>query len=294
MRDRLQELRQRAKETELTTDNESEKLKQTRGNVAFKHQVIIFENEPVILDFLAYTHGIKDEINELRNDVKKLSEQSNASVLFTRRFSIIKKDSSNLNKCIKVRAASIHKQLDSLSNDVKRSIAEFGEDAVVSRVKRAQYSFMFEQYRMTMFQINTVLITKQESCKKFMQRQLDVFGKEVSEEELNIMVEHNKWDIFNENYLSDLKITKRRMSEIELRHKELISLENQIKELKDLFVQSSLLVQEQGDLLNNIERATMNTKEYIEKSKDEITQAGKYAKQSLCRQCCCWCFTCCL
>lgn len=294
MRDRLQELRQRAKESELTTDYESEKLEQTRGNVAFKHQVIIFENEPVILDFLAYAHGIKDEINELRNDIKKLSEQSTASVLFSRRFSIIKKDSSNLNKCLKVRAASIHKQLDSLSNDAKQSMAEFGEDAVISRVKRAQYSFMFKQYQMAIFKINTVLINKQESCKKFMQRQFEVIGKEVSEEELNIMVEHSKWGIFNENYLSDIKITKRRMSEIGLRHKELISLENQIKELQDMFVQISFMVQEQGDFVNNIARTTMNTKEYIVKSKDKITQAAKYRKQSQCRQCCCWCFTCCL
>ncbi|XP_051870626.1 syntaxin-19 [Pristis pectinata] len=294
MRDRLEELRKQAKEAELTTDNESKKTKQTGGNVAFKKQIIIFEKEPVILIFLVHAEGIKDEINELRNDIKKLSEQSTTTVLFTRRFSIIKKDSSNLIKNLKVRAESIHKQLDSLSKDAKQSEAEFGEDAVVSRIKRAQYSLLFQQYQMAMLEFNTVLTNKQEICKKFMQRQLEVIGKEVSEEELNNMVEHDKWYVFNENFLTDLKITKQHMSEIEFRHKELISLENQIKELQDLFVQISLLVQEQGDFLNNIERATLNTKEYTEKSKDKIKQAGKYIKQSLCRKLCCWCFTCCI
>ncbi|XP_069748472.1 syntaxin-19-like [Narcine bancroftii] len=294
MRDRLRELRQWAKETELSTDNARGKTKQNEVNVTFKQQVIIFENEPVILNFLAYTQGIQNDINELKNYIKKLCDQSTATVLFTRRFSIIKKDSSNLIKGLKVRAESIHKQLNSLSKDAKESEEECGKDAVVSRIKKAQYSMLFKQYQMAMLEFNTVLTNKQEICKKFMQRQLEVIGKETSEEELNNMVEHNKWYVFNENFLSDIKITKQHVSEIEFCHKELISLENQIKELQDLFVQISLLVKEQSDSLNNIERAMLNTKEYTEESKDVINQARKYAKQSLCTKLCCWCFTCCI
>uniref|UniRef100_UPI00398E6D9F syntaxin-19 n=1 Tax=Pristiophorus japonicus TaxID=55135 RepID=UPI00398E6D9F len=294
MKDRLQELRQRAKEAELKKNNDGEESKQTEDSIVFKQQAIIFEKEPVMENFLLGAQRIQDEINELNNDIKKLSQQSTTIMPSTRRFSIIKKDSSNLIKDLKVQAESIHKHLDTLSKDTKQSEAEAGMDAINSRMKRAQYSMLFKQYLVAMSEFNTVLTKKQENCKKFIQRQLEVVGKVVSEEELNNMVEHDKWNVFNENFLSDIKITKGHLSEIEYRHKELISLENQIKELQDLFVQISLLVQEQGDFLNNIERAVLNTKEYTEKGRDEIKLAVKYTKKSVCRKLCCWCFPCCI
>ncbi|XP_067896706.1 syntaxin-19-like [Heterodontus francisci] len=293
MRDRLQELRQRAKEIELKTNNEGEENKQTEECADFKQQAIIFEKEPVTENVLLGAQRIQDEINELNNDIKKLSQQGTI-MPSTRRFSIIKKDSSNLIKDLKVRAESIHKHLDTLSKDTQQSEAEAGVDAIISRMKRTQYSMLFKQYQVAMSEFNTVLNKKQENCKKFIQCQLEVVGKVVSEEELNNMVEHNKWYVFNENFLSDVKITKGHLSEIENRHKELISLQNQIKELQDLFVQISLLVQEQGDFLNNIERAVLNTKEYTEKGRDEIKLAVKYTKKNLCRKLCCWCFPCCI
>ncbi|XP_043556726.1 syntaxin-19 [Chiloscyllium plagiosum] len=292
MKDRLQELRQRAKEAELKTGNEGEESKQTEDSIYFKQQAIIFEKEPVMENFLLGAQKIQDEINELNNDVKKLSQQS-TTMASTRRFSIIKKDSSNLVKEIKLQAESIHKHLDTLSKDAQQSEAEAGEDAIISRMKRTQYLMLLKQYQTGMSDFNTVLNTKQENCKKFIQRQLEVVGKEVSEEELNNMVEHDKWYVFNENFLSDVKITKGHLSEIETRHKELINLENQIKELQDLFVQISVLVHEQGDFLNNIERAVLNTKEYTEKGKDDIKLAVKLTKKNLCRKLCCWCFPCC-
>ncbi|XP_067848933.1 syntaxin-19 [Heptranchias perlo] len=293
MRDRLQELRQRAKEAELIKKaNEGQASKQTEDSIVFKQQAIIFEKEPVMENFLLGAQRIQDEINELNSDIKKLSQQSTTIMPSTRRFSIIKKDNSNLIKDLKVRAESIHKHLDTFSKDIKQSEADVGVDAIISRIKRTQYSMLFKQYQVAMSEFNTVLTKKQENCKKFIQRQLEVVGKEVSEEELNNMVEHDKWYVFNENFLSDVKITKGHLSEIEHRHKELISLENQIKELQDLFLQVSLLLQEQGDFLNNIERAVLNAKEYTEKGRDEIKLAVKYTKKNLCRKLCCWCFPC--
>ncbi|XP_038658118.1 syntaxin-19 [Scyliorhinus canicula] len=292
MRDRLQELRQRAKEAGLKISNEGEESKQTEDSIDFKQQAIIFEKEPVIEDFLLGTQRIQDEINELNNEIKKLSQQS-TTMPFTRRFSIVKKDNFNLIKDIKVRAESIQKRLDILSKDMQQAEAEAGVDAIISRMKRTQYSILFKQYQVAMSDFNAVLNKKQENCKKFIQRQLEVIGKEVSEEEVNNMVEHDKWYVFNENFLSDVKITKGHLNEIENRHKELINLENQIKELQDLFVQISLLVQEQGDFLNNIERAVLSTKEYTEKGSDEIRLAVKFRKNNPCRKLCCWCFPCC-
>ena len=66
---------------------------------------------------------------------------------------------------------------------------------------------------------NTGLLAKQERCKHFIIRQLEVSGREVTEEEVNDMVATGKWEVFNENLLNDARITRSQLSEIEQRHK---------------------------------------------------------------------------
>ncbi len=70
-----------------------------------------------------------------------------------------------------------------------------------------------------MLQYNEGLLTKQERCKHFIIRQLEVSGRDVTEEEVNEMVATGKWEVFNENLLNDARITRSQLSEIEQRHK---------------------------------------------------------------------------
>lgn len=74
-------------------------------------------------------------------------------------------------------------------------------------------------YVQVMRRYNEGLLTKQECCKHFIIRQLEVSGRDVTEEEVNEMVTTGKWEVFNENLLNDAKITRSQLSEIELRHK---------------------------------------------------------------------------
>lgn len=74
-------------------------------------------------------------------------------------------------------------------------------------------------YVQVMLQYNEGLLTKQERCKHFIIRQLEVSGRDVTEEEVNEMVATGKWEVFNENLLNDARITRSQLSEIEQRHK---------------------------------------------------------------------------
>lgn len=70
-----------------------------------------------------------------------------------------------------------------------------------------------------MLQHNEGLLSKQERCKHFIIRQLEVSGRDVTEEEVNEMVATGNWEVFNENLLNDERITRSQLSEIEQRHK---------------------------------------------------------------------------
>lgn len=82
------------------------------------------------------------------------------------------------------------------------------------------FHFLFcYNYFQVMRQYNEGLLTKQDRCKHFIMRQLEILEKNVTEEEVNEMVATGNWEVFNENLLNDVRITRSQLSEIEQRHR---------------------------------------------------------------------------
>ncbi|NXT73096.1 STX19 protein, partial [Zapornia atra] len=290
MRDRLQELKLKAKELQVAGENNGATVQEEEEE--FEQQAIIYEKEPITERHLHEIQKLQNEINNLVEEVHKFSQQQKSLVSSMRRFSVLKKE-SNIAREIKIQAEHIRKCLDELSRTVKKAENEHGPSRATVRILAYQYSFLSQRYLNAMLSYNDAITAKQEKCRRFIVRQLEVAGKEVSEEEVNDMLQQGKWEIFNENLLTEVKITKAQLSEIEQRHKELVKLESQIKDLKELFIQISALVEEQGEMINNIEMSMNNTQEYTQVSKEKFGLAVKYRKRNPCKAICCWCCLCC-
>ncbi|XP_043847013.1 syntaxin-19 [Dromiciops gliroides] len=291
MKDRLQELKQRAKEFELSTNSHKKSTIEIEEHEEFSQLAIIYEREPIAQRYLHGIQRLQESINNLADDVQKFGQQQKRLVASMRRFSLLKKESS-LTKEMKTQAENINRGLNDLLKEIKKSETENGPSSAITRILKSQYAAMFQQFQDTMFIYNDTIATKQEKCKTFIIRQLEVAGKDVSEEEVNDMLQQGKWEVFNESLLTEINITKVQLSEIEQRHKELINLENQIKDLRDLFIQISCLVEEQGESINNIEKTINDAQEYCNKTKEQFKLAVKYRKRNPCTVLCCWCCPC--
>lgn len=289
MKDRLQELKQKTKEIELSRD--SQVFAEEEQGVLVQ-QAVIYEREPVAERHLHEIHKLQENINSFVDDVHRFGQQQKSLVASMRRFSLLKRDST-ITKEIKLQAEHINRALGDVVREVKKSEVENGPSSVITRILKSQYAAMFRRFQQTMFLYNNTIALKQEKCKTFIVRQLEVAGKEVSEEEVNDMLHHGKWEVFNESLLTETSMTKAQLSEIEQRHKELVNLENQVKDLRDLFIQISLLVEEQGESINNIEVMVNSTKDYVNNTKEKFGLAVKYKRKSPCRALCCCCCPCC-
>ncbi|XP_066097205.1 syntaxin-19 [Saccopteryx bilineata] len=291
MKDRLQELKQRTKEFELSRDRQvSTTEAEEQGR--FLQQAVIYEREPVAEGHLYETLKLQESLNNLTDDVRKFGQQQKSLVASMRRFSLLKRE-SGIAKEIKIQAEHIKKGLDDLLKEAKNSEAESGPSSVITRILKYQHAAMSHHFRQTMLMHNDTIAAKQEKCKTFIFRQLEVAGKELPEEAVNDMLHQGKWEVFNESLLTETSITKAQLSEIEQRHKELVNLENQIKDLRELFIQIFLLVEEQGESINNIEMIVNGTKEYVNTTKEKFGLAVRYKKRNPCRVLCCWCCPCC-
>lgn len=290
MKDRLQELKQKTKEIELS--QESRVFPEAEEHGVLVQQAVIYEREPVAERHLHEIQKLQETINSFAEDVQSFGQQQKSLVASMRRFSLLKRDST-IAKEIKIQAEHINRVLGDLVKEVKKSEVENGPSSVVTRILQSQHAAMFRHFQQSMFLYNETIASKQEKCKTFIVRQLEVAGKEVSEEEVNDMLHHGKWEVFNESLLTETSITKAQLSEIEQRHKELVSLENQVKDLRDLFIQISLLVEEQGESINNIEVMVTSTKDYVINTKEKFGLAVKYKRRNPCRALCCCCCPCC-
>lgn len=294
MRDRLAELQQTAQDfseaaSESTNPFSAEGDNDDSAVVGvITPQAVVFEEEPIIENFLSEAQQIRDDITALEIEVLKFTQQQKTLVATMRRFSVMKKESS-ITRDIKLQAESLHRRLDALSKQVQRTEDQQGPTAVTTRIQRSQHAALYRKFQQVMLQYNEGLLTKQERCKHFIIRQLEVSGREVTEEEVNEMVATGKWEVFNENLLNDARITRSQLSEIEQRHKELLSLENNLKELRDLFMDIFMLVEEQGILIDHIQTNVEQTQDYVAVSNEKFKLAARYKRKNPLRQLCCCC-----
>uniref|UniRef100_A0A3B4Z5S9 Syntaxin-2-like n=1 Tax=Stegastes partitus TaxID=144197 RepID=A0A3B4Z5S9_9TELE len=121
-------------------------------------------------------------------------------------------------------------------------------------------------------------ISFREKCKAQIQRQLEIVDKVTTDEELEEMLHRDNLTIFISDINSDARISSQALNEIECRHQDIMCLESSIKELHEIFLDTAMLLEMQGDLINNIEKHVTSAAEYVDAATTETEDAVTYKK----------------
>uniref|UniRef100_A0A8C8GNT1 t-SNARE coiled-coil homology domain-containing protein n=1 Tax=Oncorhynchus tshawytscha TaxID=74940 RepID=A0A8C8GNT1_ONCTS len=143
-----------------------------------------------------------------------------------------------------------------------------------------QHTVLSRKFVEVMSQYNKTQVSFRERSKGRIQRQLEITGRVTSNEELEDMLESGNPSIFTSDIISDSQVTRQALNEIVSRHQDIIRLESSIKELHAMFMDMAMLVENQGDMVNNIENNVSNAAEYIGRAKEETKKAVRYQKKS--------------
>ncbi|KAJ0068025.1 hypothetical protein NL108_015092, partial [Boleophthalmus pectinirostris] len=190
----------------------------------------------------------KDQLAALTNDIK-----GNANVVRTK---------------LKTMEQSMPKD-----DVVNRSSVDF-------RIQKTQHTVLSRKFVEVMTQYNETQVSFRERSKGRIQRQLEITGRVTTNEELEDMLESGNPTIFTSDIIMDSQITHEALNEIESRHQDIIRLETSIRELHTMFMDMAMLVETQGDMVNNIEKNVANAAEYICRAKEETKKAVRYQKRS--------------
>ncbi|XP_060032236.1 syntaxin-3 isoform X4 [Erinaceus europaeus] len=222
-------------------------------------------------------------IEETRLNIDKISEHVEEA---KKLYSIIlsapipepktKDDLELLTVEIKKRANNVRNKLKSMERHIEEDEVRSSADL---RIRKSQHSVLSRKFVEVMTKYNEAQVDFRERSKGRIQRQLEITGKKTTDEELEEMLESGNPAIFTSGII-DSQISKQALSEIEGRHKDIVRLESSIKELHDMFMDIAMLVENQGEMLDNIELNVMHTVDHVEKARDETKRAVKYQGQA--------------
>lgn len=149
---------------------------------------------------------------------------------------------------------------------------------VIQRIQRNQYSHLTRWFSEVMRSYHKTQVSFREKCKAQIQRQLEIVDKMTTDEELEEMLYRDDLTLFISDIKCDAEISSQALTEIECRHRDIICLESSIKELHEVFVDTAMLLEVQGELINNIEKNVTSASEYVDTSKEETNKAVTYKK----------------
>jgi t-SNARE complex subunit (syntaxin) len=120
------------------------------------------------------------------------------------------------------------------------------------------------------------------------ERQYKIVKPDATQEEIDAALESGNTEVFA-NQILDTKrheMAKDALAYIENKHKDILRLEQSIQELHQLFLDMAILVEAQGELIDQIE---FNVSQSVAFTRDAVTQlqkANKEQKKSRKKMCC--------
>lgn len=285
MRDRLTHLHQVETDPEglspVELDNLSEAEAEAEAAAA---------SHPDLDGVLQEAQKIRLEIQQIQNDISELKDVNYQTLNKTSDPVATKRESNAIGADIKRRAEAVLQQLHMMNNLRGELEAERGSSDPTARIARTQYQCLTGALREVMFSYNDAELSHREACKRQIQRQMEVVGREVSTEELEEVMESGEFNVFCPQV--EGKTARSALVQIESRHRELVELEKRIEGIQELFLDVAVLTGEQGAAVNNIQKNVQNTEVITQEAIAQLERAKTSDKNNPFKKMFCGCFPC--
>ena len=220
---------------------------------------ISIEDRPQLLmeDFFNEVDNLDSELDIVRDHLQQVSKAYNDFITTP---SVTEDKREALEKMISIIQNSA-KRVRTTLKDLEAAI-EKDNHSVEFRIKQTQINALSNRLVSLMSEYNTMQVDYREKCKARIARQLEITGKTTTEDEIEEMLEQGDLNVFTHGMMMDSKEAKKALKAIEQRYDDILKLEKSIKELHEMFHDLALLVESQGEMLDNIEHTTLNTVNY--------------------------------
>ncbi|XP_044259973.1 syntaxin-1A-like isoform X1 [Tribolium madens] len=255
VKDRLNELKQQKSEkneknknttieiennsTQNDTEDKNKKLRQT------------FERAGVIVQWI-------EQIENNNQDIR----------VYLRRLEDIKNNQKDVDEKLNSffqNNKSVAQQLTSKLREVDKELSEIKSESAENKIKTIQYNTSKKRFEKAFLDNNQLLENYKSIQKAIIKSQLQARGYfQVTDEEVALLLEEGTdIQVFTENILAETAEAKRILADVEERHQKLLQIERMLTEVRDLFIQMSILIDSQQELVDRIEYQAQSATDYI-------------------------------
>ena len=233
------------------------------------------------------------ETEALGQDIGKIEKATfEVKQLFRRTLEADEGDASDRDRAEKVcentvkLSQAIRSRLRALGEKNREFKAQYGGRTGELRLRVTQHQALAKRFMATMEEWENVNDSYHEESKKVLEGKLRVLKPELGDEEISRAVRDGDETILTQISTGDLNRAHAAIEDLRNRTRDIKRLEESIVSLHQLFVDMQIMVETQGELLNNVEFEIGETRNQTQNAHAELIQARAHQKSAAKKKCC--------
>jgi len=248
---------------------------------------LMAETEEFMKEFFEDVGQIKQGMGHIRKNIKAIEDTYGQSLVAVG-LEQGSKSSQDLERLIdetNLAATDVRNRLKEMDQENKKLDKEKG--SAQQRIRTNMHGTLTRKFLDLMAEYQEVQTKFRNKFKERVERQYRIVKPDATQEEIEEALESGNTQVFESELLGKRHDeAKNALNYIENRHRDIIRLEQSIKELHQLFLEMSILVEGQGELIDQIEFNVMSSVAYIKGGVKSLQDANKYQKKSRKKLCC--------
>jgi len=274
VRDRLAELQENAKHIKPSDleEGETTPLKQKDKKMSASQ-----------IDFLEALQELHEDIEQVQKnvaDIGKLHKKILNSVKSDPKIKEELDDKNHSNKKltqrIRIKLKEEQAKVDSKKSQTNLSSRE--EEDI--KIRQNQINSQSRRYHGLLNEYMTCQSQFHEDSKKQFIRQCQITGTQKTNQEIEELLDNDPsgaLEMFSGSILQDTQAAKDKLLAVQERHGEFMKIEKQLEELRDMFIELSILVHEQGENVDNVAYNVQNSEVKIQGGTKHFFKAKELA-----------------
>jgi len=230
-------------------------------------------------EFFEQVEEIRTNIEKIAANVEEVKKKHSAILSAPQPDDKDKEELEELMAEIKKTANKVRGKLKVIEQNIEQE-ENSNKTSADLRIRKTQHATLSRRFVEVMSDYNTTQTDYRERCKGRIQRQLEITGRSVQGEELENMLESGNPAVFTQGIVMETQQAKQSLADIEARHRDIIKLENSIRELHDMFVDMAVLVESQGEMIDRIEFNVEKSVDYVDTAVADTKKALEYQSKA--------------
>ncbi|KAI8614076.1 t-SNARE [Chytriomyces sp. MP71] len=272
-----------ASKQELLKPPEKKEKKKPASAVGAEVEPAASEDSVEMKTFYEDIEKLREDITSVKNTINQIqnAHENALNVISEAQSAETTKELERLMDHANGLSGSIRNRLKAMEAANKK-FAKQGTRSGDARIRITQHGAIAKKFLDVMMEYKDIQKKYQDKYKQRMQRQYLIVKPTANESEIEKMINDDKGPVFAQSivHIGQKAEAKRALQEIQDRHADVQRIEKSIIELQQLFIDMSVLVAAQGELINQIEIHVDDAIDQTEQGVQALHKAVKLQKKT--------------